>query len=154
MPIKCVPDDTVTFFLLPPRPCCCPGTSPPLAHEVAMRVSSCAVLAWCVVCGVHEAASVGVGVGQPSPSCLVVRPFVVALPTVRSFVSPGAAPCAYSCSAHVRPCAQGRCGRCPLGSGVMPKKKFFFLPFPQWCSIGAFRYGHRREMESGGWVSI
>ena len=30
-----------------------------------------------------------------------------------------AACCAYSCSAHVRPCAQGRCGRCPPGSGVM-----------------------------------
>ena len=56
---------------------------------------------------------------QPSPSCLVVRPFVVALPTVWSFVCPGAAPCAYSCSAHVRPCMQGRCGRCPLGFGVM-----------------------------------
>ena len=90
-----------------------------------MRVSSCGVLAWCVVCGVHEAASVGVGVGQPSPSCLVVRPFVLALPTVWSFVCPGAALCAYSCSAHVRLCAQGRCGRCPLGFGVM--SEFFYL---------------------------
>ena len=58
-------------------------------------------------------------VGQPSPSCLVVRPFVVALPTVWSFACAGAASCAYSYSAHVRPCAQGRCGRCPPGSGVM-----------------------------------
>ena len=88
---------------VPPRPCCCPGTSPPLAHKVAVRVTSRGVLAWCVVCGVHEAASVGVGVGQPSPSCLVVRPFVVALSTVWSFVCAGAAACAYSCSAHVRP---------------------------------------------------
>ena len=106
---------------------CCPGTSPPLAHEVAMRVSSRCVLAWCVVCGVHKAASVGVGVGQPSPSCLVVRPFVVALPTVWSFVCAGAACCAYSCSAHVRPCAQGRGGRCPPGSGVMSDHLFILF---------------------------
>ena len=85
------------------------------------------VLAWCVGCGVHGAVSVGVGVGRPSPSCLVVRPFVVALPTVWSFVCAGAASCAYSCSAHVRPCAQGRCGRCPPGSGVM--SIFIFLLF-------------------------
>ena len=86
-----------------------------------MRVSSRGVLAWCVVCGVHEAASVGVNVGQPSPSCLVVRPFVVALPTVWSFVCPGAASCAYSCS------AQDRCGRCPLGFGVMSDFVCFFF---------------------------
>ena len=43
---------------------------------------------------------------------------MVALPTVWFFVCPGAAPRAYSCFAHVRPCAQGRCGRCPLGFGV------------------------------------
>ena len=30
------------------------GTSTPLAHEVAMVVSSRGVLAWCLVCGVHE----------------------------------------------------------------------------------------------------
>ena len=116
-----------------PRPCCCPGMSPPLAHEVAMRVSSRGILTWCVVCGVHEAASVGVGVGQPSPSCSVVRPFVVALPTVWSFVRPGAAPCAYSCSAHVRPCAQGRCGRCPLGSGVMSFSVNYFFSILRWA---------------------
>ena len=34
------------------------GRPPPLAHEVARRVSSRGSLAWCVVCGVHEAASV------------------------------------------------------------------------------------------------
>ena len=56
----------------------------------------------------------GNGALQPLPSCLVVRPFVVALPTDWSFVCPGAAPCAYSCFAHIRPCAQGRCGRCLL----------------------------------------
>ena len=33
----------------------------------------------------------------------------------------------YSCSAHVRPCAQGRCGRCPFGFGVMPD--IFFVVF-------------------------
>ena len=49
-----------TACLVPPRPCCCTGTSPPLAHEVAMLVSSRGVIAWCVVCGVHdrEAASI------------------------------------------------------------------------------------------------
>ena len=100
---------------------------PPLAHEVAVRVTSRGVLAWCVGCGVHGAVSVGVGVGRPSPSCLVVRPFVVALPTVWSFVCAGAASCAYSCSAHVRPCAQGRCGRCPPGSGVMSDFLIFYF---------------------------
>ena len=45
--------------------------------------------------------------------------------TVRLFVCPGAAPGAYSCFAHVRPCAQGRCGRCPLGFGMM--SIFLFL---------------------------
>ena len=69
-------------------------------------------------------------VGRPSPSCLVVRPFVVALPTVWSFVCAGAASCAYSCSAHVRPCAQGRCGRCPPGSGLMSKKNKNFIYCP------------------------
>ena len=64
---------------------------------------------------------------RPSPSCLVVRPFVVALPTVWSFVCAGAASCAYSCSAHVRPCAQGCCGRCPPGSGVMSDFFYFFF---------------------------
>ena len=110
-----------------------PWDVPPLAHEVAVRVTSRGVLAWCVVCGVHEAASVGVGVGQPSPSCLVVRPFVVALPTVWSFVCAGAASCAYSCSAHVRPCAQGRCDRCPPGSGVMSDFFFHFFSLAAGC---------------------
>ena len=105
---------------------------PPLAHEVAVCVTSRGVVFWCVGCGVHGAAPVGVGVGQPSPSCLVVRPFVVALPTVWSFVCAGVASCAYSCSAHVRPCAQGRCGRCPPRSGVMSDSYFYFafLPHP------------------------
>ena len=103
------------------------GGTTPLAHEVAVRATSRGVLAWCVSCGVHGVVPVGVGVGRPSPSCLVVRPFVVALSTVWSFVCAGAASCAYSCSAHVRPCAQGRCGRCPPGSGVMSKKFLFFF---------------------------
>ena len=63
-------------------------------------------------------------------SCLVVRPFVVALSTVWSFVCASAASCAYSCSAHVRPCAQGRCDRCPPGSGVMSDFFFFFFFVP------------------------
>ena len=60
---------------------------------------------------------------EPLPSCLVVRPFEVALPTVWFFVCPSAAPCAYSCFAQVGPCAQGRCGRCPFGFGVMSRKE-------------------------------
>ena len=39
-------------------------------------------------------------------------------PAVRFRVCPGAAPRACSCLAHVRPCAQGRRGRCPPGPGV------------------------------------
>ena len=38
-------------------------------------------------------------------------------------------PCAYSCSAHVRPCAQGRCGRCPFGFGVMSEFFSFYYFF-------------------------
>ena len=105
-----------------------------------MTTSRRGVPAWCVVCSVHEAASVGVGVGQPSPSCLVFRPFVVALPTVCFFVYPGAAPCAYSCSAHVRPCAQGRCGRCPLGFGVM--SDFLFHIFLKGTAHGVCAWTH------------
>ena len=92
---------------------------PPLAHEVAMSGSCRGVLAWCVVSDVHPAASVCVSVGKPSPSCLVVRPLVVAPPAVRFCVCPGADRCAYSCFAHVCPCVKGRCDRCPLGSGMI-----------------------------------
>ena len=112
-------------FLLDPAAAL--GRPPPLAHEGAVCVTSRGGLAWCVGCGVHGAVSVGVAVGRHSPSCLVVRPFVVALPTVWSSVCAGAASCAYSCSAHVRPCAQGRCGRCLPGSGVMSEKFLFFF---------------------------
>ena len=52
-------------------------------------------------------------------SCPFVRPPVVAPPAVWFCIWPGAGPCACSWFAHVRPCAQGRCGRCPPGSGVM-----------------------------------
>ena len=34
---------------------------------------------------------------------------------------------AYSCSAHVCPCAQGRCGRWPLGFGVMSDFMLIFI---------------------------
>ena len=66
---------------VPPRPLCCTGTSPTLAHEVAMSASCSSILAWCVVCGVHPPASVRIRVGKPSPSCLVVSPLVVAPPS-------------------------------------------------------------------------
>ena len=95
----------------------------------------------------HEAASVRVGVVQPSPSCLVVRPFVVALPTVLSFVCPGAAPCAYSCAAHFRPCAQGRRGRCLLGFDVM--SDFYFLFFIFWSMHYFHLFLHRDKNSIG-----
>ena len=43
-------------FLLDPAAAL--GRPPPLAHEVAMPGSGRDVLAWCAICGVHEAASV------------------------------------------------------------------------------------------------
>ena len=110
----------------PPRPCCCTGTSPPLAHEIAMSGSCHGILAWCIVCRVRPAASARVRVGKSSPSDLVVRPTVVAPPAVRFCICPGAAPRAYSCSAYVRPCAQRRCSRCPPGSGAISECFSFF----------------------------
>ena len=62
-------------FLLDPAAAL--GSHPPLAHEVAMSGSCRGILAWCVVCSVHPAASVRVRVGKPPSSCLFVRPFVV-----------------------------------------------------------------------------
>ena len=50
----------------------------PLAHDVALSGPRHGILAWCVVCGVHPAASVRMNVDKPSPSCLVVRPLVLA----------------------------------------------------------------------------
>ena len=92
---------------------------PPLgAYEVAISGSCCGTLAWYVAWGVHPAASACVGVGKPSPSCLAVHPLVVAPAAVRVCICPGAGSCAYSCFAHVCPCVQGRCGRCPPGSSV------------------------------------
>ena len=97
---------------VPSRPCCCTGTSPPLAHEAAMSGLCHGSLAWCVVCGVHPPASVRVRVGEPSPCCLFVRPLVVAPPAARFCICP----CDCSCFVNVRPCALVRC---PSGSGVM-----------------------------------
>ena len=67
-------------------------------------------------------------VGTLFPACLVLRPCVVAPPTNCVRFCPGALACGRSCFAHVRPCAQGRCGRCPPGSGVM-SELFSFLFF-------------------------
>ena len=115
------PVESATVCLVPflLDPAAALGRPPPLAHEVAMSGSCRGVLAWCVVSDVHPAASVCVSVGKPSPSCLVVRPLVVAPPAVRFCVCPGADRCAYSCFAHVCPCVKGRCDRCPLGSGMI-----------------------------------
>ena len=84
------------------------GGHPPLR----IKLKCCGFLAWCVVCGVHAAASVRMHVGKPPPSCSVVRPLVVAPPAVRICICPRAAHCASSCCAHVRLRPQGRCGRC------------------------------------------
>ena len=53
-------------------------------------------------------------------------------------------PCAYCCSARVRPCARGRCGRCPLGFGVTPD---FFL-FCCCCSYKRVK-GRSHTVEKG-----
>ena len=66
-------------------------------------------------------------VGTLFPACLVLSPCVVAPPPNCVRFCPGALACGRSCFAHVRPCAQGRCGRCPPGSGVMSDLFFFFL---------------------------
>ena len=67
----------------------------------------------------HPAASVRIRVGKPLPSCLVIRPLVLAPPAVRFCICPGASPRACSClhmsaPAHV----QGRSGQTRLGLGL------------------------------------
>ena len=55
---------------------------------------------------------------------------VVAPPADRVRFLPGALACAGSCFARVRPCAQGRCSRCPPGPSMMSLMCvwcFFFL---------------------------
>ena len=104
------------------------------AHQVAMSGSCRGILAWRVVCGVHPLTSVRVRAGQPSPSCLIVHPLVVAPPAVRFCVCPNAAPCARSCLERVRPFAQGRCGRCPPGSGECPS----FCLFCFFCFFSSY----------------
>ena len=104
------------------------GRHPAVAHKFAMSGSFCSTLAWCVACGVHPPASVRFHVGKPLPSWLVVLPLVVAPPADRFRIYPGAASCACSCFAHVRSCAQGRCGRCPPGSGTMSDLTYLHLP--------------------------
>ena len=64
-------------------------------------------------------------VGKPSPSCLVVRPLMVAPPAVKFCIFPGTALCGYARSAHIRPCAHVRLSRCAPGSGVMSDLLFF-----------------------------
>ena len=91
-----------------------------------IKMKCCGFLAWCVVCGVHAAASVRMHVGKPPPSCSVVRPLVVAPPAVRICICPRAAHCASSCCAHVCLRPQGRCGRCPPGSAVISDLSFLF----------------------------
>ena len=109
---------------VPPRPCCSTWTSSPLAHEAVMSGSSRHSCLVCSLRRVHPPASVRVCVGKPSPSCLVVHPLVVDPPAVHFCICPSAAPCTCSCFARVRPRAQGRCARCPPGSGVMPVSIF------------------------------
>ena len=52
---------------------------------------------------------------------------MVALGAAWLYFCPGATACGCSCSAHVRPCASGRFGRCPSGSGVMCDLLFMLL---------------------------
>ena len=65
--------------------------------------------------------------GFTDGSACMARRCVDAVADVAHALEFCAASCAYSCSAHFRPCAQGRCGRCTPGSGVM--SEFFFCFF-------------------------
>ena len=121
---------------------CCsdlPARTPCGTFEVPYNL--CDILAWCAVCAVHPPASVRdhiivysysyiyVYIGVPSPSCLVFRPLVVAPPADRFCFCPGATPCACTCFACVRPCAQGRYGQCSPGSSMMSDLFSVFPPF-------------------------
>ena len=83
------------------------------------------------ICGVHPPVGVRVGgVGEPLPSCLVLRhSWLLRLQSGSVFV-----PAQLPVPGHVlntvctRPGAQGRCGRCPPGSGVM-RRMLSKLPF-------------------------
>ena len=57
-----------------------------------MSASCHSILDWCVVCGVHRAASVRVGVGKPSPSCSAISPLVVACLRFNSVSAPAMLP--------------------------------------------------------------
>ena len=74
-----------------------------------------------LVCGVHPPAFIRFLVGKPSPSCVVVRPLVVATPANWFCIYASAGRCAGPCLArtHVCSCAYVRCGRCLPGSGVI-----------------------------------
>ena len=81
--------------------------SAPSCCKVALFGCCRGFFALCVICGVHPPAPVRVCVGRgtlqmthPSPAWSYV-----------------------CCFAHVRPCAQGRCGQCPHGSGVTRRKQ-------------------------------
>ena len=63
----------------------------------------------------------------PLLACLVLCPCVDAPPTDRVRFCPGTFACAWSCFARVRRCAQGYCGRCPAGSGVMSDLSYFIV---------------------------
>ena len=103
--------------------------SPSLAS--AMSDSCPGILAWCVVCGVHPAASVRIRLGKLPPSCLLVRPPVVAPPAVRFCICPGAAPCDYSCFCTCPPLCAG--ARWPMPTWVY----FFFILFSD-CPVVHF----------------
>ena len=64
-----------------------------------------------------DAARVRVYVAVLSPSCLALCLLVVAPPAAPICSSPGAPAC--RCFAHIRPCVQGRCGRCSRSDMIL-----------------------------------
>ena len=129
------PRSGVYICPVPARPCSCPGLYVPLANEAEVFGSCCSVPSWGVDCGVHPPSPGRVCVGTLFPACLVLSPCVVAPPPNCVRFCPGALACGCSCFAYVRPCAQGRCGRCPPGSGVMSGSDLFFFLFFFWQSM-------------------
>ena len=110
-------------LLNPPK---CPAPYVPMAHEIAVFGSCRSVPAWCVLRGVHPPAPKRFCVGTLPLAYMVRHPCVVALPTGRVQFCPVALACAWSCFAHIRPCAQGRNGRYAPRLGVVSDLFLFF----------------------------
>ena len=74
----------------------------PLSHKVAVLGSCGGTAAGCVLFCVHPPAPARLGVGEPSPSWLVLCENVPALRAARLCLYPGAVACVRPCSARVR----------------------------------------------------